>query len=39
MIKGGDRASYYAVSVGGNWRLMFRFNGRDAMDVEYLDYH
>jgi len=35
----GDRAGFYAVSVSGNWRLMFRFDGQDAVDVEYLDYH
>lgn len=35
----GDRAGFYAVSVSGNWRLMFRFDGPDAVDVEYLDYH
>ena len=35
----GDRTGFYAVSVSGNWRLMFRFDGQDAVDVEYLDYH
>lgn len=35
----GDRAGFYAVSVSGNWRLIFRFDGQDAVDVEYLDYH
>lgn len=35
----GDRAKFYAVSVSGNWRLVFRFDGQDAIDVDYLDYH
>ena len=35
----GDRTGFYAVSVSGSWRLVFRFEGRDAADVDYLDYH
>lgn len=35
----GDLAGFWAVSVSGNWRLIFRFAGSDAMDVDYLDYH
>jgi len=35
----GDRAGFHAVSVSGNWRLVFRFDGQDAVDVDYLDYH
>ncbi len=31
--------SYYAVDVSGNWRVIFRFEGQDATDVDYLDYH
>jgi proteic killer suppression protein len=30
---------YWAVRVSGNWRLVFRFDGGDAYDVDYLDYH
>ena len=30
---------YYAVDVSGNWRVIFRFEGKDAYDVNYLDYH
>ncbi len=29
----------YAVSVSGNWRVTFRFEGNHAVDVDYLDYH
>ncbi len=29
----------YAVSVSGNWRVAFRFEGNHAVDVDYLDYH
>ena len=30
---------YYAVSVSGNWRVIFRFEDGHAADVDYLDYH
>jgi proteic killer suppression protein len=29
----------YAVSVNGNWRIIFRFNEQHAEDVDYVDYH
>jgi proteic killer suppression protein len=29
----------YAVSVNKNWRIVFYFDGLDAYDVDYLDYH
>ena len=35
----GDRKGTYAVSVTGNWRMTFKFNGEDAIDVELEDYH
>lgn len=35
----GDLAGFYAVSVSGNWRLIFRFEGTDAADIDYVDYH
>lgn len=35
----GDRAGFHAVSVSGNWRVVFRFEGKDATDVDYVDYH
>ena len=36
---GGDLAGFWSVSVSGNWRLIFRFKGVDAVDVNYVDYH
>ena len=30
---------HWAVSVNGNWRLTFRFDGEDAILVDYQDYH
>lgn len=35
----GDMAGYWAVSVSGNWRVVFRFDGRDVTDVDLVDYH
>ena len=38
MLKGTLRG-HYAVSVSGNWRVTFRFEDGDAVDVDYMDYH
>jgi proteic killer suppression protein len=35
----GDMKGYFAVNVSGNWRVVFRFEGLHARDVDYLDYH
>jgi len=35
----GDLAEHWAVRVNGNWRLTFRFEGEDAILVDYQDYH
>lgn len=35
----GNLAGQWAVSVSGNWRLTFRFDGQDAVLVDYQDYH
>lgn len=35
----GDRKGYWAVTVRANWRIIFRFQGADACDVELIDYH
>lgn len=35
----GARAGAWAVSVSGNWRLTYRFDGADAVDVDLEDYH
>ncbi|WP_297527352.1 type II toxin-antitoxin system RelE/ParE family toxin [Thiohalobacter sp.] len=35
----GNRRGYWAVSVSGNWRITFRFEGPDALEVDYEDYH
>ena len=35
----GSSAGRWSVSVNGNWRLTFVFEGIDAVIVDYLDYH
>ncbi len=35
----GDRAGTYSVTVSGNWRITFRWEHPDAVDVNYEDYH
>jgi toxin HigB-1 len=37
-LKGG-RQGYWAVTVRANWRIVFRFDGEDAADVDLVDYH
>ena len=34
-----DRKGTWAVSVSGNWRVTFAFEGPDVVDVDYEDYH
>lgn len=34
-----DLDGHYAVTVNGNWRLTFTFEGEDAILVDYQDYH
>ncbi|MEO9214672.1 MAG: type II toxin-antitoxin system RelE/ParE family toxin [Rhodanobacter sp.] len=31
--------THWAISVNGNWRLTFTFDGPDAVLVDYMDYH
>jgi proteic killer suppression protein len=35
----GHLEGFYAVAVSGNWRVIFRFENSEALDVDYLDYH
>lgn len=35
----GAAEGFYAVSVNANWRVVFAFVGKDAVKVDYLDYH
>lgn len=35
----GERKGQWAVSVSGNWRLVFGFEDGNATDVDLIDYH
>lgn len=35
----GDKQDMWSVTVNGNWRLTFYFEGQDAHLVDYQDYH
>ena len=37
-LKGGLKG-HWAVWIDGNWRLTFTFEGKDAVLVDYQDYH
>jgi len=35
----GKRSKTWSVRVSGNWRITFKFDGKDAEVVNYEDYH
>ena len=35
----GDLADHWSIKVNGNWRMTFRFEGENAILVDYRDYH
>ena len=35
----GALKGFWSVTVRANWRIIFRFQGADAFDVELIDYH
>jgi proteic killer suppression protein len=35
----GDWRGWWSVTVRANWRIVFRFEGADPVDVELIDYH
>jgi proteic killer suppression protein len=35
----GKLKGFWAVTVRANWRIMFRFEGGSAFDVDFVDYH
>jgi proteic killer suppression protein len=35
----GDLADHWSIKVNGNWRITFRFEGENAILVDYGDYH
>jgi proteic killer suppression protein len=35
----GRLKDHWSVSISGNWRVTFAFSGKDAVQVDYEDYH
>jgi proteic killer suppression protein len=35
----GDLQGFWSVTVRANWRIIFRFEETDVLDVELIDYH
>lgn len=35
----GNRQGHWSVHVSGNWRIVFRFEKGEAVDVDLMDYH
>ena len=35
----GNLKGFYAVKVSGNWRVTFGFDRKDAILIDYIDYH
>jgi len=34
-----QQSGRWSVRVSGNWRITFKFEGPDAIEVDYEDYH
>ncbi len=35
----GDFKGFWSITVSRNWRIIFRFEGNDVTDVNFIDYH
>ncbi|MBI4664941.1 MAG: type II toxin-antitoxin system RelE/ParE family toxin [Nitrospinae bacterium] len=35
----GDRRGYWSLRINDQWRIVFQWEGDDAVNVEILDYH
>ncbi len=35
----GKFKGYWSLTVKENWRIIFKFDGKKAMDIDYIDYH
>jgi proteic killer suppression protein len=35
----GDRKGFWSVTVNANWRIVFRFESTEALEVDLIDYH
>ncbi len=35
----GDLKDFWSIKVNKNYRIIFRFDGQNAHDIDYVDYH
>jgi proteic killer suppression protein len=35
----GDRKGFHSIRINDQWRVLFRWHGGQALDVEIVDYH
>ena len=35
----GKEKEFYSLTISGNWHIIFKFDGKNVTDVDYLDYH
>jgi len=35
----GERAGYYSIRINDQWRVVFRWEAGNALDVQVVDYH
>ena len=35
----GELKGFWSITVGANWRVIFRFDDPDIFDVDYVDYY
>jgi len=35
----GERAGYYSIRINDQWRVVFRWDAGNALDVQVVDYH
>jgi proteic killer suppression protein len=35
----GDWAGFWSLRINDQWRIVFRWQGQDALDVQVIDYH
>ncbi len=35
----GDLKDFWSIKVNKNYRIIFHFDGKDAYDLDYIDYH
>lgn len=35
----GNRAGYWSLPINQQWRIVFRWEGNDALNVQIVDYH